>query len=170
MREILNQSIQSPLFWLTIVVAPLLVGVTCVYLVRLIDRSTGATLAIAKKLWGRTIAKRELRKLELLNYLDTEPMGIPTLLLASNSAILIGVAFICLAITLFFCTGFIMFSQTLPHAPKLPIFLAVILLVAGFTADLMALVGLANIGTGLNLKRVLKTHPGFFQGLVKTWF
>jgi hypothetical protein len=77
MREIVNQSIQSPLFWLSIVLVPLVVTVAGAYLVRLIDRSTGATLAIAKTLWGRTIAKRELRKRELLNYLDTDPMGIP---------------------------------------------------------------------------------------------
>jgi hypothetical protein len=172
MREIVNESIQSPLFWLTIVLVPLViaVAVAAVYVVRVIDRSTGATLAIAKKLWGKSLAKREQNKRELLNYLDSDPNGIPTLLLASNSAILIGVALLCIAVALFYCTGFIVLSHAVIPTLKIPPFGGVIVLVGGFMADIVAFMGLANIGRGLNLKRVLKTHPSFFRGLVKMWF
>ena len=170
MRSIFNESIQSPLFWLTIVVVQLLIAIAAVYLVRLIDRSTGATLAIAKKLWGNTIAKRERRKQELQNYLDSDPMGVTTLLLASNSAILTGIACTCMAVIMFYCTGFIVIIHALKIVPQMSIFQALIVLVGGAIADLLAFVGVANISTGLNLKRVLKNHPRFFQGLVKIWF
>jgi hypothetical protein len=170
MHAAINESIQSPLFWLTVVTVPLLVAIAGVYLVRLIDKSTGATLAIAKKLWGNTIAKREQRKRDLLNYLETDPMGIPTLLLASNSALLTGVALVCVAVALFSCTSFIVISHALKIVPQMSIFQAVLVLGGGFAADLLAFIGIVNLSTGLNLKRVLKNYPGFFQGLVRTWF
>jgi hypothetical protein len=71
---------------------------------------------------------------------------------------------------MFFCTGFILFSHTLFHVQPFPIFQGVIALGGGFSADLLAFVGLANMNTGINLKRVLRNYPGFFQGLVKLWF